>query len=175
MIGDDFISNIIQDVKVELTDEFDRNFERKGFFDQRWPPAGREPSRGSLMQRTGALRRSIQARDDSHSITWSSHLSWAEIHNEGGEIAVTKAMKGHFWMMYYQAIGGKNKSGNKKSTRGSSRDAEFYKAMALKRVGENIKIPQRRFIGLGPEVDALVQRVADENFKSIEEQLTKYH
>jgi len=47
--------------------------------------------------------------------------------------------------------------------------------MALKRVGENIKIPQRRFIGLGPEVDALVQRVADENFKSIEEQLTKYH
>ncbi len=31
-----WMQNIVQDVKVDLTDEFDRNFERKGFFDETW-------------------------------------------------------------------------------------------------------------------------------------------
>lgn len=31
------IELFIQDVAVELTDEFDRNFERKAFFDEAWP------------------------------------------------------------------------------------------------------------------------------------------
>ena len=33
---DKFLQNIIYDVKVDLADEFDRNFERKAFFDEKW-------------------------------------------------------------------------------------------------------------------------------------------
>lgn len=32
-----FHKNIIKDVKTELAKEYDRNFERKAFFDQSWP------------------------------------------------------------------------------------------------------------------------------------------
>ena len=30
------IRNILQDVRVELSDEFDRNFERQAFFNEKW-------------------------------------------------------------------------------------------------------------------------------------------
>jgi hypothetical protein len=30
------IRNILNDIKVELGDEFDRNFERQGFFSEKW-------------------------------------------------------------------------------------------------------------------------------------------
>ena len=30
------IRNILKDIKVELGDEFDRNFERQGFFSEKW-------------------------------------------------------------------------------------------------------------------------------------------
>ena len=49
--------NILQDLRVELTDEFDRNFERKTFFGNRWKPR-RIEGRGSLLLVTGF--RSIQ-------------------------------------------------------------------------------------------------------------------
>ncbi len=38
MKPNEFIKNTLSDIKVELTEEFDRNFERKGFFGQPWKP-----------------------------------------------------------------------------------------------------------------------------------------
>lgn len=52
--------NILNDMRVELADEFDRNFERKAFFTRKWKPR-RINSRGSLLIVTGALHRSIKA------------------------------------------------------------------------------------------------------------------
>ncbi len=43
---------ILQDLRVELTDEFDLNFERKAFFEGRWKPR-RNEGRGSLLLVTG--------------------------------------------------------------------------------------------------------------------------
>ena len=34
----DLKQKILNDLRVELSDEFDRNFQRKAFFDQSWPP-----------------------------------------------------------------------------------------------------------------------------------------
>lgn len=34
MDNNDFLNNVMRDLKVELDDEFDRNFERKAFFDR---------------------------------------------------------------------------------------------------------------------------------------------
>lgn len=48
-----FKNNFLRDVKVELAEEFDRNFERKGFFNQKWKNTKLVNSRGSLMSRSG--------------------------------------------------------------------------------------------------------------------------
>ena len=47
-------ADILSDLRVELTEEFDRNFERKGFFSDKWKPRAREYPRGSLLLVTGA-------------------------------------------------------------------------------------------------------------------------
>ena len=71
---------ILKDVRVELGDEFDRNFERKAFFDQPWPKR-RHDSSGSLMVASGRLRRSLKAKEnvDKGSITWTSSEPYARI------------------------------------------------------------------------------------------------
>ncbi|MBQ0157697.1 MAG: hypothetical protein KBS47_01610 [Bacteroidales bacterium] len=51
---------IIADLRVELADEFDRNFQCKAFFSERWLPRRGKKARGSLLVVSGALRRSEQ-------------------------------------------------------------------------------------------------------------------
>ena len=51
-------NDILNDMRVELSDEFDRNFERKAFFTEKWKPRAHDYPRGSLLIVTGAMRRS---------------------------------------------------------------------------------------------------------------------
>lgn len=88
-----FIKDLLQDVKTELMDEFDRNFERKAFFDKQWPKTKLTNSKGSLMIRTGELRKSLIAKISDTTLTFSSSVVYASIHNEGGSIVVTPKMK----------------------------------------------------------------------------------
>lgn len=57
-----FLCDLLNDLKVELADEFDQNFERKAFFDDPWPGVRMPNKRGSLMLRTGKLRQSLRNR-----------------------------------------------------------------------------------------------------------------
>ena len=41
--------------------------------------------------------------------------------------------------------------------------AEFWRFMALKRAGTTIRIPRRRFLGAGPEVERIVREIIEEN------------
>jgi hypothetical protein len=45
------------------------------------------------------------------------------------------------------------KATNNKKAKRLIAEAEFYRAMALKKVGSKIKIPERRFIGWSPELE----------------------
>lgn len=84
--------NLLKDIKVELDDEFDRNFERKAFFNTQWKSA-KFNTIGSLMIRTGALRKSLQSQVISkNAIKWQSSLPYADIHNSGGTIVVTRCL-----------------------------------------------------------------------------------
>lgn len=149
---------LVKDIKVELDDEFDRNFERKAFFTTAWKPAKHNPI-GSLLMRTGALRKSLQSQIiNNNAIKWQSTLPYANIHNTGGTLTVTPKMKGFFWYRYRMATGGNNKNVNP--------EAMFWKAMALKRVGSQIHIPQRQFIGEHPVVHQSIKSVADEWFNN---------
>lgn len=163
----DFFKNFLNDLKVELADEFDRNFERKAFFDTPWPKERFPNKRGSMMMRTGALRRSIRAQVTGQAIRFSSSLPYAVIHNDGGEITVTQAMKRYFWAMYYKSSGAATKAKGQSKGRFSA-EAEAWKAMALKKPGSKIKIEQRQFIGPHRQVDQCVERVLEKSMKEFE-------
>ena len=165
------IRRILKDIRVEMGDEFDRNFERQAFFSEAWQRR-KSPTRpgGSILIDTGNLRRSIRSRTTEDSITFYTDLPYAAIHNDGGEIVVTKRMKGYFWHKYMTLAGvlqwARRKDGTMrrdKQTRQQSTEAEFWKFMALKKEGSTIKIPRRRFLGTSPEVEQAVREIVEEN------------
>ena len=152
-------ARILKDIQVELADEFDKNFEREAFFSEKWarrksPVHGGRS--GHLLVDTGALRGSIRSQIKGNSLFFSSDLPYAGIHNDGGEIIVTARMKRFFWAKYREANGGKWS----RDTGGA--EAEFWKLMALKKVGSAVKIPRRRFLGVSPEVESLVKGIVEE-------------
>ena len=163
------IRRILSDIRVELGDEFDRNFERQAFFSDAWARR-KSPTRpgGTILVDTGTLRRSVKSRTTDDSITFYTDLPYAAIHNDGGEIVVTEKMKRFFWHKYYEATGsfGRKKTGerrNDKRTRQLSTEADFWRFMALKRAGTTIRIPKRRFLGTGPEVERIVREIIEDN------------
>ncbi|MCF0257487.1 MAG: phage virion morphogenesis protein [Bacteroides heparinolyticus] len=163
------IARILQDIRVELSDEFDRNFERQGFFSEAWERR-KSPLRpgGSILIDSGTLRRSIQSKTTETSITFYSDLAYAGIHNDGGAIRVTEKMKRYFWYRYKKATGsfGRTKRGAKRKDKRTIQltdEAEFWKHMALMKVGRTIMIPRRRFLGTSPEVEAAVREIVEEN------------
>lgn len=178
MNANDFLKRVLQDVKVDASQHFDRNFERKSFFNQKWPNTSMRNRRGSLMMRTGALRRSIRSNIQSNQIVWKSSLPYAAIHNEGGEIMVTEKMKSFFWAMYYKSSGAitTKKNGSRSNSQRNqklSAEAEQWKALALQKTGNKMKIQKRQFIGEHPIVKGIVIRAINNNLKEINEQILK--
>ena len=162
------ISQILRDIKVELSDEFDRNFERQGFFSEKWQRRRASARNNATLIDTGKLRRSITSRSDATSITFYTTEPYAAIHNEGGEIKVTAKMKRYFWAKYYEASGsfGRRKDGSLRRDRRNARlsdAASMWKYMALMKVGSTIKIPKRRFLGASVEVERAVREIVEEN------------
>lgn len=146
----DVIRPALQDIRVELEDEFDRNFERKAFFDEAWDQVKADPGIGSLMNRTGTLRRSMDARLEGDSIIFSSSMPYAQIHNEGGQVTtripVTDKMRR--WAWYMHKLTGDDK----------------YKGMALTKKTEftaTFHMPKRQFIGHHPQIDEAVTDIID--------------
>lgn len=137
-------------IAVDLADEFDRNFERKAFFDKPWK-ARLLNNKGSLLISTGRLRRSIGKRVAGDSIIFTSDAPYAKLHNEGGEIVVTQKMRGWFWYMYTKT------------------KLPLYKHLGCKKVGSKIRIPQRQFIGYHKTVDKIVE----DNAAALMEQAAK--
>jgi phage gpG-like protein len=156
-------NQLLKDIKIELDDEFDRNFERKAFFTAAWKPAVHN-SIGSLMMRTGALRKSLRSQIIGNSaVKWESSLPYAGMHNSGGTIIVTKKMKGFFWYRFRMAAGGGSKNLNI--------EALFWRAMALKPEGSAITIPRRQFIGDHPQVYQSIRQTAADWFNNDVKQL----
>lgn len=171
-----FWNDLLKDVKTELDDEFDKNFQRKAFFDDLWPKEKYPARKGSLMMRSGDLRNGMRSNIRGDSIHYTNTESYAEIQNEGGKITVTAQMKRYFWARFYKATGGmtKTKSGktsNNKRNRDLNQEAQFWKAMALMKVGSKITIPSRRFIGEHPQVDKAVKSIVDDNVQELNKEL----
>lgn len=162
------LRKVLRDIQVELKDEFDRNFEREAFFSEAWQRRKSPLRPGRAILSGQNLRRSIRSEIKENSIVFKSDLPYAAIHNDGGEIKVTRRMKSFFWYKYYSTTGtfGRRKDGSLRRDKRNNQlttEAEFWKCMALMRVGSSIKIPRRRFLGNSPEVEAAVREIIEEN------------
>lgn len=171
-----YFRNIVKDVKVVTAEEFDRNFERKAFFDKAWPQRKNTAAKGSLLLVKGGsgLRGSILPKIEGNRIVWRSSLPYATIHNEGGEITVTTQMIKFFWAMFYKATGAVSTGAGAGATARNTRlnnEAAVWKALALMKVGSKIKMPQRQYIGSHPVIDREVEKVVDAEVARLGEDL----
>lgn len=164
------IDKTLRDVKVELTEEFDRNFERQAFFTEKWQRRQRGGDGRAILTKSGALRKSIHSRisDGGKEIVFFTDLPYASIHNEGGVIKVTPRMKRFFWAKFIetrQSFGRRKNGSLSRDKRNAilSAEASYWKAMALKKVDSEIRIPRRQFLGYSPEVERAVREIIEEN------------
>lgn len=183
------VRETLKDIRTEALEEFDRNFEREAFFNDKWARRkyNDDESRGLLIK-TGNLRRSITGRiTDRDSVVIETTQPYAKIHNEGGTITVTRKMKKYFWWKYITITGSKRmKAGipityserfsrkkdgtlrNTKRNRELTEEAKFYRAMAMKKAGSKITIPKRQFIGNHPELEELLKEIFYNNAKNFD-------
>lgn len=160
--------NILSDIRIELTEEFDRNFERKAFFDQPWEKRKRE-GKGTILMGSGRLRRSLRSRLIGSSVIFSSDAPYASIHNQGGKIKVTAKMRRYFWAMYYKSANKvtynieSREIANKKGVQLNS-EAQYWRNMALTKK-EKFTIPKRQFIGQHPVTNKAIHSIIDKNLR----------
>ena len=79
-------------------------------------------------------------------------------------------MKKFFWAKFYEATNGfgYTRAGtkrNNKKNRALTAEAEFFKAMALKKVGSKVIIPARQFVGESEEVNTIIKDIVQENIQ----------
>lgn len=164
----------LKDIKVELDDEFQQNFRREAFFSDKWQRrkyddgSNRKVLQGEGKSGVHLSQIAASGRIEGSKVVYSSTLPYAAIHNEGGTITVTAKMKRYFWAKYIESTGSFSykKDGQQRNThrqRKLSADSEFYKAMALKKTGDKIKIPKRQFIGMHPSLNAAITEIIEKN------------
>ena len=146
------MSNIAKDIAVLAADEFDKNFDRQAFFNEKWRSSKyvdrenermskKESRKRKILQKTGALRKSIRYTINGRTITFGSSVKYAEIHNEGGDIehpggtAFFKKGDKMIWV--------------------SNRKA--YRKKYPRTNPHTISIPQRQFVGEHPMLDKMIE------------------
>lgn len=139
--------DIISDMRVELAEEFDRNFTRKAFFTEKWKKRRNPNALGSLLVVTGSLRRSVQAKETDSGVRFTSNQPYATLHNEGGKGSVT--VKQH----------------TRKSKKG--------KTYTVRQHTRTVNMPQRQFVGDGKETRSIIQKVINENLEQFNQELIK--
>ena len=154
MDNNDFLNNVMRDLKVELDDEFDRNFERKAFFDRPWAPLSPNynPSEGSMLMRTGALRRSLHSRIDGTRLIYGGTVRQ--------DFVPSDKMRRWAWA-----------KARERREQGDKPGEEKFRRMALaKRIRRTISVPARPFIGEHPRIREIAAEVVRENAeKTLEE------
>lgn len=125
---------------------FKDSFRREGFIDSRynrWKPRkvqgdGSRRGRRGTLTKTGELQRSITYRPGPAEFRVFSDKAYAQIHNEGGRIRITRKMRAYFFFMY-------NKTKKEHWRNLATTKKQFF------------EIPQRQFMG---ESNVLDKRIA---------------
>lgn len=180
---------LLNDIRVELLDEFDRNFSRQGFFTEAWQRrVGPLRPGGATLVSSGSLRDSFRCELRDGELVFVYGSPYARYHNEGATVRVTEKMKMYFRHKYYELAdvesGGQPISDGRSGVagrrlpdggfyammekRGGSAEAKFWGYMSLKKVGSLIKIPERRFLGTSAEVERIVRKVIEDGLEEFD-------
>lgn len=128
---------------------------------------GAQASYKTLLSGTNHLRDSTYYKPEPGKVYIRNQVDYAQIHNEGGSIKVTAKMKRYFWYRYSAAKGARltKKRGGLRKTKGNealTREAMFWRNMALKREGSLIRMPRRHFFGpdanMSKEIRKIIER-----------------
>ncbi|MBA9078955.1 phage virion morphogenesis protein [Rufibacter quisquiliarum] len=143
----------------EVMASIDQNFQKGGFYGDPWEKRknDEDPDRAILIGKgSGRLRRSIDYEVKGKTIYFKTDAPYAEIHNEGGQIAqeitITNAMRKFFWAKYYET------------------EDDKWKYMALSKkayLERTINMPQRQFMGDNPEVDRMLNSLLEHEINRI--------
>ena len=87
----------------------------------------------------------------------ASEIPYAELHQQGGKIPVTDKMRKFFWAKYYQHASPVGRTRGKRSA-STNQEADFWKAMALKKKNSMITIHKRQFMDATPDLEKAILR-----------------
>lgn len=127
---------------------------------------GTQASYKTLLSGTNHLRDSTYFKPEPGKVYIRNQVDYAQIHNEGGTIKVTAKMKRYFWYRYAAAKGARlvKKQGGLRKTKGNealTREAMFWRNMALKREGSAIRMPRRHFFGPDANMEKEIRKIIE--------------
>lgn len=174
-------------VGVIAVNHFKQNFRDGGWLDNGlhpWKRTRRQDSKspdakyGPLTSRRNHMMRSIQASTSPGQVTIQDPVSYAAIHNDGGDITthptVTDRMRKYAWHMVYSLAGIKGKG---KLPRELPAEADKWKGLALtkkRNITVHAHIPQRQFMGDSAELRVKINQRITESLEYIKTQLLKF-
>lgn len=131
---------------------------------------GTQASYKTLLSGTNHLRDSTYFKPEPGKVYIRNQVDYAQIHNEGGTIKVTAKMKRYFWYRYAAAKGARfvKKRGGLRKTKGNealTREAMFWRNMALKREGSVIRMPRRRFFGPDANMEKEIRKIIEKEMQ----------
>lgn len=145
---------MIDDIRVELTEEFVNNFDRHAFFDKPWKPwkntpKGSKGGKREILVNTGNLKNSISSTATGNTIKFTSYAPYASLQNDGGTVhqtfVPTTKTRRWAWVQYRET---KN---------------EKFKRMALcKKINRTFCVPARPFIGDHPQVRKSIDNIVSD-------------
>ncbi len=141
-------ADILSDMRVDLSEEFDRNFERKAFFSDKWKPRAHHYPRGSLLMVSGKMRSSTQGQVSGDGVRFFSAMPYTSLHNEGGT--------------------------GYKMVRAHTRRSKKGKVYTVRAHQRKFNMPQRQFIGDGPDTQRIIRGVIDDNLQRFNLSLTDF-
>ncbi len=147
----DIETEILRKARVKLTEMFDSNFNRQGFFDNKWAPTkdpkvNKAGKKGSILIVSGRMRRSIRSYIKAKAIVFASDLPYTALHNEGGNFPVK--VRPH-----------------KKTRKGKTFNVRSHT--------KQMSMPQRQFIGDHPKVQQALGDIVHQELQRFSENLVR--
>ena len=147
------------------------NFTKERFVRKNWVGTKREPwtkrqrkTRGSLMTKTGRLKRSIRKISvSSEHILIGTDVPYARIHNEGGELNQKVKVKEHSRAITRERATYNIRTRKKRTLKGRVRTGETKVKAHTRQM--NTTIPQRQFMGESEVLLRRLERLIEKEFK----------
>lgn len=146
------IKNIINDIRVDLDEAYDQNFEKKYFFGTPWAPLSKNyhPTTGSMLLRTGMMRKSLfPSKIKGTSLIYTSSVPYTGLQNDGGTIhqsfVPSPKQRKWAWAQFHE-----------------TKDEKYRRIALCKRINRTFTVPARPFIGDHQRVRDIIEETASD-------------